>query len=65
MNEIKFKQVLLDRRISQTSFADKLGITYQALWRKLSSDSWSLEDIRETKKILSLTDDETREIFNL
>lgn len=65
MNVVKFKQKLLERKLSQKDFAESLGITYQGLWKKLDSNNWTLEDIKKTKRILQLSDDDIRAIFEL
>lgn len=65
MNTIKFKQKLLECQMTQKDFAKAFGITYQGLWIKLERNAWSLQDIKDTKKILNLNDQEVKEIFEL
>lgn len=65
MNTVKFKQKLLERELSQKDFADKLGITYTGLWKKFNRNNWTLQDIKDTKEILQLSDEDVRDIFEL
>lgn len=65
MDIVKFKQKLLEKQLSQKDFAERLGITYQGLWKKFDVNNWTLEDIKKTKDILQLNDDDIRAIFEL
>lgn len=61
---MKLKEYLAEHGISQQYIAKLLGITYQALYKKLvGKGNFSLEQALTIKKALRLTEDEFEDLF--
>jgi transcriptional regulator with XRE-family HTH domain len=51
---LKIKHALLDADLSQTELAEKMGITRQGLYLKISNNTWTVSDVRKVAEILNI-----------
>lgn len=66
MNVTKFKMKIIENGLSQVEVARRIGLAYQSLYTRLSGRTpFTLEETRQLKKILKMTDYEYLDIFEI
>jgi DNA-binding Xre family transcriptional regulator len=51
---LKIKHILLDKESTIAALAERLGISRQGLYWKISNGSWTAEDIHKVAEVLQV-----------
>ena len=63
MKKNLFNAKIAEKGIKKQDLAKELGMLPQTFSVKLKSGVWSMEEVKQIKKILDLTDEEVSKIF--